>query len=80
MTAKNTGLPFEAALKALKAGAKAAREGWNGKNMFVYLSPTSWAGEVTLEPFLVMKTADNRHVPWVVSQTDLMAEDWCVLG
>ncbi|MFB5568662.1 DUF2829 domain-containing protein [Bacillus cereus] len=27
-------------------------------------------------PYLMMKTADNSFVPWLVSQTDLMAEDW----
>lgn len=72
---------FEGALKALKKGARVARDGWNGKNMFVYLAPShSWAGEIQLEPFLVMRTADNNHVPWLASQTDLLAEDWCVLS
>lgn len=27
-------------------------------------------------PYLMMKTADNSFVPWLASQTDLMAEDW----
>lgn len=73
-------LPFEKALIALKQGHKVGREGWNGKNMFVYLSPTSWVGENTLEPFLVLKTPDNKHVPWVASQTDILAGDWAVIS
>ena len=28
---------------------------------------------------LDMKTADNQIVPWVASQTDMLAEDWVVL-
>jgi hypothetical protein len=24
-----------------------------------------------------MKTADNKLVPWLASQTDVLSEDWC---
>lgn len=27
-------------------------------------------------PYLMMRTADGDFVPWVASQTDLLAEDW----
>lgn len=27
-------------------------------------------------PYLEMKTADNKLVPWLASQTDILAEDW----
>jgi hypothetical protein len=27
-------------------------------------------------PFIAMKTADDKVVPWLASQTDLLAEDW----
>lgn len=26
--------------------------------------------------FILMKTADNKCVPWLASQTDILAEDW----
>lgn len=29
-------------------------------------------------PYLMMKTVDNEFVPWVASQTDILAEDWYV--
>lgn len=30
-------------------------------------------------PYLMMKTVDDEFVPWVISQTDALAEDWeCV--
>lgn len=32
-----------------------------------------------LLPWIGMKTADNKFVPWLCSQTDMIAEDWCVL-
>lgn len=28
-------------------------------------------------PYLMMRTADGSFVPWVASQTDLLADDWC---
>lgn len=33
-----------------------------------------------LENFIVMKTADNKLVPWLASQTDILAEDWGIVG
>jgi hypothetical protein len=30
-------------------------------------------------PYLMMKTADGAFVPWLISQTDAMAEDWLVM-
>ena len=33
-----TGMTFGIALELLKKGCKVAREGWNGKGMFIYLS------------------------------------------
>jgi len=27
-------------------------------------------------PYIEMKTADNMFVPWLSSQTDVLAEDW----
>lgn len=27
-------------------------------------------------PYIAMKTADNAMVPWLASQTDMLAEDW----
>lgn len=29
-----------------------------------------------LAPWIGMKTADDKFVPWLASQTDLLAEDW----
>lgn len=30
-------------------------------------------------PYLMMFTADQTFVPWVASQTDLLAEDWVIV-
>ena len=81
---------FEWALTQLKQGARVQREGWNGKGMFLFLVPGS-TFEVSRPPLLGiyplgtvvnyhahidMKTADGTVVPWLCSQTDMLANDW----
>ena len=84
---------FGQALDALVAGKQVARAGWNGKNMYLYLVPGSTfrvdreplnrmlPGGATVEyrPHIDMRTAQGDFVPWVASQTDLLANDWCVV-
>jgi hypothetical protein len=28
-------------------------------------------------PYIMMKTVDGSFVPWLASQTDVLADDWC---
>lgn len=37
------------------------------------------AGTFVCLPWIGMKTADGGFVPWLASQTDLLAEDWEVV-
>lgn len=37
------------------------------------------ADRIGIEPFVVMKTADNKYIPWLASQSDLLANDWIIL-
>ncbi len=81
---------FGQALEALKEGKRVARTGWNGKGMFLFLVPgsnfvvnreplLSIMGEganVTYRPHIDMKDAEGKVVPWLASQSDLLAEDW----
>jgi len=84
---------FSDALTAVKLGHKISRGGWNGKGMFLFLVPGS-TFEVNRAPLLGiypkgtkvqyrahidMKTATGEIVPWVASQTDLLADDWEVV-
>lgn len=81
---------FGVALSALKSGQRVARKGWNGKGMYlVHFSPVAHAMETLkveghdtkpLLPFILMKTADEMFVPWLASQTDILAEDWNVIS
>lgn len=84
------GLNFGDAIKAMKAGERVTRSGWNGKGMWVGLvlgydynpdkgRATAHALGLTKRPWLGMKTVDGQFVPWVASQTDMLAEDWAVI-
>ncbi len=89
----NNLLNFGDALSLLKQGAKVARLGWNGKGMFLFLVPGSTfqvnrppllgiypeGTTVNYCPHIDMKTADDKVVPWLASQTDVLAEDWVVI-
>jgi hypothetical protein len=84
------------AVDAMKCHQKVAREGWNGKGMFIVYqkaypngisinkntSEATGIPEGTVRkflPYIMMCTADGSFVPWLCSQTDLLAEDWEVV-
>ncbi|MBQ3421681.1 MAG: DUF2829 domain-containing protein [Romboutsia sp.] len=69
---------FSEALEYLKADKRVAREGWNGKNMWIALQKPNTKSKMTL-PYIYMKCADGRFCPWLASQTDLLADDWMVI-
>lgn len=84
---------FSWALDRIKEGAKLQRSGWNGTGMFVFLVPGS-TFQVNRPPLLGIypegttinyhahidiKTADGKVVPWLASQTDVLADDWEVV-
>lgn len=77
---------FGKAIEELKNGKKVAREGWNGKGMWLILIDAT-LGIIDesigypIQPCIAMKTADNKLQPgWNASQTDMLAEDWIVVG
>ncbi len=78
------------AVMVMRAGNRVRRAGWNGKGMFLFLVPGS-TFQVNRPPLLGiypegttvnyhahvdMKTATGDIVPWLCSQTDLLATDW----
>lgn len=79
------------AVKQMQHGSKVRRAGWNGKKgMFLFLVPGSTfkvnrapllgiypeGTEIQYHAHVDMKTADGQVVPWLCSQTDLLATDW----
>ena len=66
---------FGFALQMLKVGRKVWREGWNGKGMWLMLQVPDEHSKMGL-PYIYMKTVQDKLVPWLASQTDMLAEDW----
>ncbi len=77
-------MDFGKALELLKSGKKVARKGWNGKGIYIEMQRPDAHSKMTL-PYIYIVTnglvTDNPDapkgvVPWLASQTDMLAEDW----
>ena len=77
-------MTFGWALNCLKQGKAVARKGWNGKGIYIKLQTPDVNSKMTL-PYIYIVTnglvTDNPNapkgtVPWLASQTDMLAEDW----
>jgi hypothetical protein len=81
--------------KARKEGKKVSRSGWNGKDMWLILTPgrvvetlepnsfydkCGFQAPVTITGHIDMKAADGSMVVgWLASQSDMLADDWVVV-
>lgn len=81
-------MDFGKALHELKCGRQVAREGWNGKGIFIELQRPDKNSKMT-SPYIFIDTTglqtDNKaapksRVPWLASQTDMLADDWLDVG
>lgn len=85
-------MTFGHAIEMLKDGYKVSRSGWNGKGMFLYYVPAAsyppsteiakneFDGKsVPYGAYIAKKTAQGNVVPWLASQTDMLAEDWTIV-
>ena len=79
---------FGQAIESLKQGKKVARQGWNGKGIFIELQVPDAHSKMT-QPYIFIDTtglqtdnqkAPKNRVPWLASQTDMLAEDWNEIG
>ena len=80
-------LGFGAALDILKNGGRVTRAGWNGKGMWLvlvtdrdYSVNAVRSGSHSVRPWIGLKTVDDEFVPWVASQSDMLAEDWEIVS
>lgn len=78
------------AVKQMHHGMRVCRSGWNGKDMFIFLVPGSHfmvnrppllgiypeGTVIDYHAHVDMRTADGKIVPWLCSQSDLLATDW----
>lgn len=86
-------MKFGEALDKVREGYSIARKNWNGHNQFVYLisGPElqrglgygygEYEGEPMFVDVLAIKTTRNHiQVGWLASQSDMLADDWYVVG
>lgn len=78
------------AVRLMKQGYAVSRKGWNGKDMFLYyVQPAAYPAQsviarkywgegkdVPYQGYVAMKTVQGTVVPWLCSQSDLLADDW----
>ena len=90
--AQTKNLNFGDAMTHLKTGYCVARENWNGKGMWLALIKGTAVQQAIGDCYgnngetfpvldaVYMKTVDEKLVPWLCSQTDMLAEDWTILA
>lgn len=85
-------MDFSDALLMLRSGRRVARSGWNAAWQYVVLADSAAVlghviegalalqpGEAArMRPFLLLHTAADEWVPWTVSQSDVLGDDWGV--
>lgn len=67
------------AVKQMRAGRSVRRAGWNGKGMSLEIMPGDTLCAVRgflPQKYVAMVTTQATMVPWLCSQTDLLAMDW----
>ncbi len=69
---------FGEAILMLQAGHAVTRDGWNGKNQFLRIQTPDTSAKMTL-PYIYIRTVQGDFVPWLASQTDMLANDWSVV-
>ena len=86
----NVGNDFGWALRQIKSGQRVAREGWNGKGMFLFLVPGSRfvvnrppllgiypeGTVINYHSHIDLRTVQGYVVPWLASQVDILSDDW----
>lgn len=79
---------FGWALRMMKSGWACMRRGWNGKGIFIALQEPDSKSKMSA-PYIYIDTtglvsdnadAPRSRVPWLASQTDMLATDWELCG
>jgi len=68
-------MTFGEAVELLRSGKYVSRSGWNGKGMWLHLQVPDENSKMQ-EPYIYMNPVGGKFVPWLASQTDILALDW----
>ena len=72
------------AVKQMQDGLAVTRAAWNGNKIFPEDKFQLWCYLVRPvhedhRDYVMMRTVDGQHVPWICSQSDLLEDDWFVV-
>lgn len=65
------------AIEHMKRGGHVHRRGWNGRGQHLGLQGPDFQS-VNTQPYIYIVTVQGDRIPWVASQSDLLADDWDV--
>lgn len=65
---------FGAAISRMIGGRTVARVGWNARHRVALQEPDENSANTL--PYIFIMPAEGGRVPWLASQTDMLAEDW----
>ena len=63
------------AVELMREGNTVTRLGWNGPDQRLEMQVPDEHSKMTL-PYIYIRTVQGDLVPWLCSQTDLLATDW----
>ena len=76
------GMTFGLAIEAMQQGKRVARTGWNGVGLWLEYIPAIGVDLAFIRmsyPVNSRAYPEGARVPWLASQTDLLATDWVVV-
>ena len=71
-------MSFGHAIQAMKEGHRVQRANWNGPGQFIELQNPDENSKMNL-PYIFISTVHGQLVPWLASQTDMLANDWRII-
>ena len=71
-------MTFGHALEMMRKGASVARQNWNGPDQYLEMQRPDEHSKMSL-PYIYICTVQGDLVPWLCSQTDMLAEDWTIV-
>ena len=66
------------AVKQMENGQRVTRAGWNGPDQWLALQTPDENSKMR-KPYIYISPVDGELVPWLASQTDILATDWAIV-
>ena len=79
---ETSGMTFGLALEAMQQGKRVSRTGWNGVGLWLEYIPANGVDLAFIRmsyPVNSKAYPEGARVPWLASQTDMLATDWQVV-